>query len=630
MRTLYLLMLLMTCFNLPTNLFGQCPPAGFPDSGDNCGSPIICENLDGYCNTINNNNVSRPFPCCAGWTLNNDEWFGFFAGTTTISIEITPSNCSPGQQQGLQGGIYEACPPGNPNANWCNNNVMDTQCQCTEDPFTLTSTDFVVGEVYWIVLDGCSGNVCDYSIEVTAGSTVPFPPDDPGDISGPANICQGEGGNYSVPVVNYATTYNWTLNPATAGTIVGGGDESITVNWAAGFSGTAELCLQVANDCYINDDTSCITVTVIPDPTASISGSAVICANSGGSVDIPVTLTGEPDWRLVYAINGAPQPPVIITSSPYNITINQPGTITLVSVSSIAANPSCNGTVSGSVTVTQVTLNPTSTTVSAFCGQSNGSVDLSISGGNNPYSYSWSGGETTQDLSSMPPGTYTVTVTDNNGCTATHTATVNDNITNPNLSAVVTNNTTCINGNGAIDLSVTPSGVYNYNWSNGSTTQDLANLTPGDYTVTVTQGVTCSATATYTVADNPNNPTITPTVTNTTCDLPNGSISISVSGGVTPYTFLWGDGETTQNLNNILAGNYSLTVTGANGCTATTNVSISNSNPPINLSANVVANTTCNGGNGSIDLSASPGGGYTYTWSNGSTNQDLSNLLPGD
>lgn len=630
MRLRYTLLFLLICFYLPSQLFGQCPPPGFPDSGDNCGAPIICENLDGYCNTINNNNVSRPFPCCQGWTLNNDEWFGFFAGTTSISIEVTPSNCDPGGQQGLQGGIYETCPPGNPSPTWCNNNVMDTQCSCTENPFTLSSNDFVVGQVYWIVLDGCSGNVCDYSIDVTNGSTIPSPPDDPGEVEGPGIICQGTSGDYQVDPVEYATTYTWTLTPSSAGTMSGGNDNSVNVAWSSNFSGSAQLCLKVANACYMNDDTSCITVNVLPKPTATLSGSGVICANSGGSVDLTVTLTGEPDWRLVYAINGVPQPPVIVSSSPYIITMTQPGTVTLVSVASIDANPACGGTVSGSAVVTQVTLNPTSTTVSAVCGQNNGSVDLSISGGNNPYSYSWSGGETTQDLSGVPPGTYTATITDNNGCTATHTVTVNDNITNPNLTAVVVNNTTCINGNGSIDLSVSPSGMYTYNWSNSATTQDLSNLPPGDYTVTVTQGVTCSATGTFTVADNPNNPTVNSTVTNTTCDLANGSINTSVTGGVAPYTYLWGDGETSQNLSNIPAGSYTLTVTGANGCTGTANITVSNNNPPINLSATTVANTTCNGGNGSIDLSAGPGNNYTYTWSGGQTTQDLSNLPPGN
>lgn len=628
MRSIYSL-LLLTALNLPFNLFSQnCPPPGFPQSGNNCGNPIICENLDGYCNEINNNNQSRAFPCCPGWTLNNDEWFGFFAGTTTITIEVTPSNCN-GNQPGLQGAIYDNCPPSNPSNAWCDANEMDSQCACTEDPFTLSSTNFVVGEVYWIVFDGCGGSVCDYEVQVLEGSTVGFAPDDPGPVTGPTPVCQGTTTDYELPPVNGATTYTWTLTPSNAGTIQGN-DDDISVAWAAGFSGTATLCVSTSNLCYSNPIQSCITVDVIPKPTASISGSAVICANSGGSVDIPVTLTGDPDWRLVYSINGVDQPPVIISSSPYVITLSQPGTVTLVSVLSIDSSPACAGTVSGSVTVTEVTLSPTATTVAAVCGQSNGSVDLSISGGNSPYTYAWSGGETTQDLSGMPPGTYTVTVTDNNGCTGTQTATVSDNITNPNLTAAITNNTSCLSGNGAIDLSVTPAGSYTYNWSNGATSQDLTNLTPGDYTVTVTQGITCSAVSTFTVADNPNNPTATATPTNTSCDLGNGSINGGASGGVAPYTYSWSNGATTEDLANIPAGNYILTVTGANGCTNTISVDVTNINPPLNLSATTVANTTCNGGNGSIDLTATPAGNYTYNWSGGQTTQDLSNLPPGN
>lgn len=127
-------------------LFAQCPPPGFPQPGNTCPTaPILCENLDGYCSTINNNNVTQTFPGCPGWTLNNDEWFAFFAGTTTISIQITPSNCTPGGQMGLQGGIYAGCGPP-----WT---AMDLQCSCTENPFILSSTNFVVGQVYWIVLE---------------------------------------------------------------------------------------------------------------------------------------------------------------------------------------------------------------------------------------------------------------------------------------------------------------------------------------------------------------------------------------------------------------------------------------------------------------------------------------------
>ncbi|MDO8368680.1 MAG: hypothetical protein Q7T20_17910, partial [Saprospiraceae bacterium] len=639
MRLFYLILLTLSFLHFSQVLFGQvCPPPGFPNSGSNCGNPIICESLDDYCTEINNSNQPRNYPCCPGWQLNNDEWFGFFAGTTTITLEITPSDCDPGGQQGLQAAIYATCPAFPPPGGWCTDGLMDAQCSCTDDPFQLSANDFVVGQVYWFVIDGCAGNVCDYEIQVLEGSTQGFAPDDPGVVTGPSPFCQGTAANYEVPPVNGATTYTWTLNPSNAGTLSGNNNNGdITVTWATGFSGTATLCVTTSNQCFSNPDQSCITVEVLPKPTATLSGSGVLCTSSGNSIDLTVTLTGDPEWRFVYAINGVPQPAIITSSSPFTITVTQPGTYSLVSVTSLDSDPDCAGTVSGSVVIAQVTLNPSSTTVAAICGQNNGSVDLTNAGnGSAPYSYIWSGGETTQDLSMVPPGTYTVTVTDNNGCTATNSATVSDNITAPTLTSVIVNNTTCINGNGSIDLSVTPASNNTYMWSGGETTQDLANLIPGTYTVTVTQGVTCTATGSYTVADNPNLPVPTATSVRTKCNLPNGSINATVTGGVAPYTYLWSDGQTSEDLADVIAGTYTVTVTGANGCTQTVSILVGNEDPPITLAGTTQANTSCNSGNGSIDLTPTPGtppaplGGYTYIWSNGSTVQDPNGLLPGD
>lgn len=614
---------------IPSTLHSQCPPPGFPDPGDNCGAPIICENLDGYCNTINNNNVSRPFPCCQGWTLNNDEWFGFFAGTTSISIEITPSNCDPGGQQGLQGGIYETCPPGNPSNNWCNNNVMDTQCSCTEDPFTLSSNDFVVGQVYWIVLDGCSGNVCDYSIDVTNGSTVPFAPDDPGPITGPASVCQGSSTVYQVGPVDGATLYNWTLSPGNAGTVTGTGPVA-TVVWAAGFSGSATLCLEVANQCYVNSNESCLDIEVLPPPTAQISGGGAICVSSGGSVDLTISLTGDPAWEVVYAWNGVPQPPIIVNASPYILTVNQLGTYTLVSVKSIDANPPCSGTVSGAAIVTGVSLTTSATATAATCGQPNGAIDFSVNGGNSPYTYNWSNGESIQDLSGVTPGVYSVTVTENTGCSATLSVTVNDIISNPTLSAVIGANTSCDVPNGTINLTPSPAGSYTYQWSNGGNTEDLDGLTGGIYTVTVTLGATCSATGSYNVTDVPNNPVATGLVTNATCDLANGSIQVSITGGVGPFTYLWDNGATTEDLFNAVAGDYELTVTGANGCTVIVGFTIGNDNPIFILIGTSSPQTDCDDPDGNVLLSINPGGNYTFQWSDGTTTQNLLGVAAGN
>jgi len=238
----------------------DCPPPGFPEPGNTCPeAPILCPDLDGYCATINNINVPQPFPCCSGaWILNNDEWFAFFAGTTTITIEIVPQNCTDGDQMGLQGGIYDACPMNG----GCN--AMDVQCSCIEDPFILTSNNYVVGEVYWIVLDGCNGNVCDYTINVLEGSTVGFAPPNPGAISGTNAVCQGITTSYSIALVNGATTYNWTLTPSDAGTLSVDND-SVTVAWSDTFTGLATLCVATSNQCYLNATESCFDIEVSSD-----------------------------------------------------------------------------------------------------------------------------------------------------------------------------------------------------------------------------------------------------------------------------------------------------------------------------------------------------------------------------
>ncbi len=599
---------------------GQCPPPGFPDAGNTCPqAPILCENLDGYCNTINNNNTPQSFPGCPGWQLNNDEWFAFFAGTTSISIQVVPSNCTQGPNMGLQAGIYAGCgPPWQP---------MALQCACTQNPFTLTSNNYVVGQVYYFVLDGCAGNVCNYTINVLSGSTVGVPPNDPGPISGTSPVCQGTSTPFNIAPVTAATVYTWTLTPASAGTINGQGSRNITINWSNDYSGPVELCVQVSNLCYSNPNIQCFEVDVIQRPTAQISGSGVICANNPQPVDLSVSFTGEGPWVFTYAINGANQAPITTSENPYIIQATQPGTYTLVSVSTEVGN--CTGTVSGSATITEINLNAQAVPTNEECGQGNGSINLNYGGGNAPYNFEWSNGANTQNLTNLSAGEYTVTITDGNGCTVVRTAQVEDQQINITINGSTQPNTTCVGGNGAINTSVNPTGTYTYQWSNGETTISISNLEPGTYTVTVTTGVTCTATAEFTVDDQPNTPNLSATATNTTCDLPNGSINLSVSGGVSPYTFQWSNGANTEDLSGIMAGNYAVTVTGANGCTETLEVAVENNNPDIFISGQVISNTTCIGGNGSISTSVSPTNNYTYTWSTGANTPNISNLAPG-
>ncbi len=250
-----------------------------------------------------------------------------------------------------------------------------------------------------------------------------------------------------------------------------------------------------------------------------------------------------------------------------------------------------------------------------------------------PYTYLWSNGETTEDLVDLLAGTYTVTVTGDNSCTST--LAVNVNNTNPpiNLNGVIVANTFCFPQNGSINLNVNPAGTYTYDWSTGDTTEDLANLSPGSYTVTVNGAGSCTATATFEVLEDIPPMDIFILATDATCGQSNGILLLEVSSIIPPpYTFNWDDIpgiSDPQNRNNLAAGTYFVTVTNTKGCTASANATIIDG-VPFNVSAIPTMNTSCATPNGSIDLSVTSTSNYTYAWSNGATTQDLANLQVGN
>ncbi|MCB0570273.1 MAG: hypothetical protein KDC66_10935, partial [Phaeodactylibacter sp.] len=133
--------------------------------------------------------------------------------------------------------------------------------------------------------------------------------------------------------------------------------------------------------------------------------------------------------------------------------------------------------------------------IDASCGSNSGGINLSVTGGIAPYNYSWTGGPgNVQDPTGLSPGTYFVTVTDNNGCGATATATVSADVALLSLSTVVTD-AGCAGNNGSINLSVLGgAGPYTYSWTGGpGNVQDPTGLSPGTYFVTVTDTNGCSA-----------------------------------------------------------------------------------------------------------------------------------------
>ena len=274
------------------------------------------------------------------------------------------------------------------------------------------------------------------------------------------------------------------------------------------------------------------------------------------------------------------------------------------------------------------------TTTSASCGSSNGAINLSLAGGTGPFTYAWSNGANTQDLSGIPAGTYTVTVTGAANCQTIGSFSVS-NVSAPTV-AGVSSLVSCPGGNnGGVNITPTGTGPFTYAWSNGNTTQDLVNVPAGSYTVTVTGSGGCQSITAYVVASIPGM-VATPSLQNETCGEENGSIAAGISGGTVPYTYAWSTGASGPSIQQLSAGNYSLTVTDANQCTLVRSFNllnvVGNCFIPCDLSLNLTAVTpeTCGSGLGAIDLSASSSFlPLTYQWSTGAVTQDLSWLSAG-
>ena len=238
-------------------------------------------------------------------------------------------------------------------------------------------------------------------------------------------------------------------------------------------------------------------------------------------------------------------------------------------------------------------------------GASDGSVNLSVSGGVLPYTFTWSNGANSEDIFGLTANTYTVTVSDANNCPTTSSYVV----TEPSVingSGIITN-VTC-NGylDGSINLTVTGgTGPYTFSWSNGALTEDISGLAAGVYTVTIVDNNSCAGQSIFTLIDPPILTLSLIGVDPTCVGAVNGSITSTITGGVTPYTYLWSTASTNSNILNVAAGTYTLIVTDAYGCSISSSHTLFDP-APFTLSVNASTDVDCFGGStGAIDIAAS-------------------------
>jgi gliding motility-associated-like protein len=385
------------------------------------------------------------------------------------------------------------------------------------------------------------------------------------------------------------------------------------------------------NGCLIN------VPAVINEPTAITfsTDSTLVNCNGGSDGTASITLANGGTGTLTYqwGINAANQTTATATAlaaGTYNFTVTDANNCTKI----------------GAASVTQPTaILLDSLTINVSCNAAmDGSAKVLVQGGTIPYAYAWSAnanGQTTDSIVGLNGGTYTVTVTDDNNCTATITMYVDE--ASPIVLTTSMTQATC---NGLADgtATVTATGgtpganpnQYTYSWSasaNNQTTATATALNTGLHSVTVTDGAGCSKVGTITVTAPPSMSLTTTNVPSTSCSYStDGSATVTASGGAGGYSYQWSGGTAPTNtdaITGLSTGTTYVTVTDVNGCSDLDSVVIAG--PPAVVANPTATAISCNGADdGMITLTPTGGTGtLSFAWSNSINTQNIGSLSAG-
>jgi len=441
----------------------------------------------------------------------------------------------------------------------------------------------------------------------TATASVTFPP--PGTITlvvdtVPAYCGQSDGKAYVTPSGGLAAyTYVWSA---------GGSTTDSAVNLAAN---TYQVTVTDANQCTA---TATATIRAAAGPLLSlVSEHDVTCfGDTNGTITVAAS-GGVGPYTYVWS------PSVSTTTSAINL---RPGNYTIVT------HDANNCTASLPVTVNQPgAVSVTTTTTQATCGVSDGTATATMVGGIGSPSYNWSSGSTPTAATDngLPAGSYTVTVTDGNGCSAVGVAGVS-NIGAPNVVIANQVNVKCNGGNtGVIVLGVSGgSPPYAYNWSaNATTTLDSAaiGLAAGNYSVTVSDASSCIAVV-ATIITQPQALTASMVSANSACGVNNGWAKVSAFGGTGSYTYLWNVAQSSDSITGLAPGTYYVTVTDGQGCQLLDTVVVGSTNgPPAPVITAGGPISFCQGGSVTLTSSVATGN----VWNTSATTQSITVSIGG-
>lgn len=393
-------------------------------------------------------------------------------------------------------------------------------------------------------------------------------------------------------------------------------------------SGAYSIVVKDANGCL-----SPTTIAVVSQPSA-VAGTIATpppftCFNTGNSANLNLTPSGGTAGYTFLWSTGA-------TTEDISITLG----LSLSSNYSVTITDSKGCTANRSITVTQPSqLTSTAISTNVTCsGANNGTVNLTPLGGTAPYSFLWNTGATTEDLGGRTAGTYSVTVTDFNGCTSFAFV----SITEPAalvLTQGVTSNVSC-NGlsNGSINLVASGgTGAFEYSkdgivWQSSSL---ISGLAASAYTLRLRDQNNCTAQLNVTITQPSVLSVSVSNIINAACGQANGSAQSAGAGGTGNYTFAWRNSlnqivSTNASLTNVTGGIYRVTITDQNGCTDFKDAAISSPNGPVAAINSVIGTSCANTNDGRASISVSSGQPpYTIVWNNGEIGLAPVALKPG-
>jgi len=393
-----------------------------------------------------------------------------------------------------------------------------------------------------------------------------------------------------------------------------GGVPPFNYDWSNGGSGSFISGLSAGSyTLTVTDNNDCTkTATYVVNQPAELDINLVNLSDESCS--------GEEDGAITISVTGGVNPIFAEWSNGFiglTITDLAPDTYAVT----VTDNNDCTQTATYVIDEGGVVVVSLEQIVHVTCnGGNNGSISVEATGGQAPYTFSWSNGGSGQTISNLTAGNYIVTASDNNGCEVVEAYTVNQpaaitvniNSTGQNLCA----------GNANVDLTAVPTGSqppFTGAWSNGVNGLVNNDLAAGTYTITVTDNAGCTKTATATVtAPSPLVVSVS-TTDETGADENDGTAEVSVSGGTTGYSYLWSNGGTTDSIGGLPPGSYTVTVTDQNGCTSTGSGQVDEFGCVLNIDLGSDI-SFCEGATADLTL---PPGFASYSWSTGETGQTI-------